>query len=127
MEVLDTLTTENGRVLTAVKVLDALLVLLAHVWRKISLVSLVVLVHVRIGLQALLEVDSREKGVSRHHFVEDVEVEGQLVHRIDSFQKFAAHRTPYSIVSEEVGETRSAESMAAADYYARYALSHVKF
>ena len=76
MEVLDTLATENGRVLTAVKVLDALLVLLAHVRRKISLVSLVILIHVGVSLQALLKVDSREKWVSRHHFVEDVEVEG---------------------------------------------------
>lgn len=58
MEVLDAFTTENRRVLTAIEVLDTLLVLQAHVGGEVPLVCLVVLVHIRICLEALLEVDT---------------------------------------------------------------------
>ena len=65
--------------LAAVEVLDALLVLLTHVRCKVALVSFIILVHIRVRLEALLEVHAREERVTRDHLVEDVEVEGQLV------------------------------------------------
>ena len=58
MEILYALATENRRVLAAIEVLDTLFVLQAHVGSKISLVCLVVLVHIRICLEALLKVDT---------------------------------------------------------------------
>jgi len=60
VEIFDALAAENRRMLAAVKVLYALLVLLAHVGGEVSLVSLVVLVHIRVRLQALLEVNTGE-------------------------------------------------------------------
>ena len=72
--------------LAAVKVLDALLVFLAHVGGEIALVRFVVLVHIWVSLQALFEVDAREERVARNDLVEDVKVEWQLVNRIDSFE-----------------------------------------
>ena len=58
MEILDTFTTENRWMLAAIEVLDALFVLQAHVGGEVPLVCLVVLVHIRICLEALLEVDT---------------------------------------------------------------------
>ena len=58
VEVLDAFTTENRRVLAAIEVLDTLFVLQAHVRCKVPLVCLVVLVHIRICLEALLKVDT---------------------------------------------------------------------
>lgn len=58
VEVLDAFTTENRRVLAAIEVLDTLFVLQAHVRCKVPLVRLVVLVHIRICLEAFLEVDT---------------------------------------------------------------------
>ena len=55
--------------LAAVKVLDALLVLLAHVRCEITLVSLVILVHIWIRLKAFFEVHAREERVTRNHLV----------------------------------------------------------
>ena len=79
VEIFDAFAAKNGRVLAAVEVLDALLVLLAHVGCKVTLVSFVVLVHIRVGLEAFLEVYAREERVTRHHLVKNVEVEWQLV------------------------------------------------
>ena len=61
--------------LAAVEVLDALLVLLTHVRCKVALVSFIILVHIRVRLEALLEVYAREEWVTRHNFVKDIEVE----------------------------------------------------
>lgn len=66
--------------LAAVEVLDALLVLLAHIRREVTFVSLIILVHIWIRLEAFLKVDAREQWVPCHNFVQDVKVEGQLVH-----------------------------------------------
>ena len=79
VKIFDAFAAKNGRVLAAVEVLDALLVLLAHVGCKVTLVSFVVLVHIRVGLEAFLEVHAREERVTRHHLVKNVEVEWQLV------------------------------------------------
>ena len=65
--------------LAAIEVLDALLVLLTHVGCKVTLVSFVVLVHIRVRLEAFLKVNAREERVTCHNLVEDVEVERQLV------------------------------------------------
>ena len=62
--------------LTAVKVLDALLVLLTHIRREVTLIRLVILVHVRVSLEAFLEVNAGEERISRHNLIEDVKVEG---------------------------------------------------
>ena len=58
VEIFDAFTTENRRVLAAIEVLDTLLVLQAHVRCKVPLVCLIVLVHIRICLEAFLEVDT---------------------------------------------------------------------
>ena len=79
VEIFDAFAAKNGRVLATVEVLDALLVLLAHVGCKVTLVSFVVLVHIRVGLEAFLEVHAREERVTCHHLVKNVEVEWQLV------------------------------------------------
>ena len=80
MQVFDALTTENRRVFAAIEVLDPLLVILAHVGSEVALVCLVVLVHVRVRLQALFKVHARQQWILCHHFVEDVEVQRQFVH-----------------------------------------------
>lgn len=79
VEIFDAFAAKNGRVLATVEVLDALLVLLAHVGCKVTLVSFVVLVHIRVGLETFLEVHAREERVPRYHLVKNVEVEWQLV------------------------------------------------
>ena len=58
VEVLDAFTTENRRVLAAIEMLDTLLVLQAHIGGEVPLVCLVVLVHIRICLEAFFEVDA---------------------------------------------------------------------
>ena len=65
--------------LAAVEVLYALLVLLTHVRCKVTLVSFIVLVHIRVRLEAFLEIHAREERVTRHHLVKDIEVERQFV------------------------------------------------
>ena len=79
VEIFDTFAAKNGRVLAAVEVLYALLVLLTHVRCKVTLVSFIVLVHIRVRLEAFLEIHAREERVTRHHLVKDIEVERQLV------------------------------------------------
>lgn len=74
MEVLDTFAAENRWMLTAIEVLYALLMLLAHIRREISLVCLIIVVRIRISLQAFLEVNTREKWIAGYHLVKDVEV-----------------------------------------------------
>ena len=74
MEILDAFTTENRRVLAAIEMLDTLLVLQAHVRSKIPLVCFVVLVHIRVGLEALLEIDTRQERVPRDHLVQNIKV-----------------------------------------------------
>ena len=59
--------------------LDTLVVYLAQIRFELTLIILVVLVEIEISLQALLEVDRGEQRVVVHNFIEDVEVEGQLV------------------------------------------------
>lgn len=80
MEILDAFAAKYRRVLTAVKVLDALFVFLTHIRSEVTLIGLIILVHVRVSLEALLEIDAREQWVSRHDLIEDVKVEGELVH-----------------------------------------------
>ena len=80
VKIFDAFAAKNGRVLAAVEVLDALLVLLAHVGCKVTLVSFVVLVHIRVGLEAFFEVYAREERVTRHHLVKNVKVEWKFVY-----------------------------------------------
>ena len=59
VQVLNALATENRRMFTAVEVLDSLLVFLAHVGGEVALVCLIVLVLVRVSIEALLKVYAR--------------------------------------------------------------------
>ena len=60
MEIFDTFAAKYRRMFAAVEVLDALFVFLTHIRREVPLVGFVVLVHIWVRLQALLEVDARE-------------------------------------------------------------------
>jgi len=73
VQLANALPAEDARVLAAVEVLDALLVLLTHVGQNLVVGRQV------FGLKALVEVDVGEQGVLRHDFVQNVEVEGQFV------------------------------------------------
>lgn len=126
VQVFDALPTEDRWVLAAIEVFDSLVVVLAHVDGAISFVGLFTLVGFWVGLEALFEVDRGEKRVSCDHLVQDVEIERQLVHCVDSFKQLAAHGTPDAAIAEEVIETRRAESVAAADNYPWNAFAHVE-
>lgn len=69
VQVLDALSAEDGRVLTAVKVLDSLVVILAHVDGAIPFVGFLALIRIRVCLETLLKVDRREERVPRYHLV----------------------------------------------------------
>jgi hypothetical protein len=124
VQVLDALSAEDGRVLAAIEVLDALVVLVAQVWFELPLIRLVVLVDLR--LQTLFEVNRSEQRVPRDHLVEDVEVERQLLNGLQAFEQFAAEGTPDVGVAQKVGETRRAERVAAPDDNTRNALTNIK-
>ena len=124
MQVLDALTAEDARVLTAVEVLDSLVVLLAEIGLDFCLVIFVVLVN--LIRKALLKVGRGKQGVFSYHFVQDVEVEGQLVNRLDAFEQFAAKRAPDSLFPEEVSQAGGAEGVAAAHDYPGDPFAHVE-
>eukprot|EP00354_Favella_ehrenbergii_P000891 CAMPEP_0170465598 /NCGR_PEP_ID=MMETSP0123-20130129/9887_1 /TAXON_ID=182087 /ORGANISM="Favella ehrenbergii, Strain Fehren 1" /LENGTH=151 /DNA_ID=CAMNT_0010731545 /DNA_START=1843 /DNA_END=2298 /DNA_ORIENTATION=+ len=107
--------------------LYSLLVLLAHVRSEVALIGRVVVVHIWVRIQALLEIDTREEGVLRDDLVEDVEVEGELVDGLDVLEKFAAHGAPDAPIAQKVAQTRGAEGMSAAYNDARNALAHIEF
>ena len=60
VQVFDALTAEDRGVLTAVEVLDALLMLLTHVGSEVPLIGLIIVVQIRVSLEALLEVNPGE-------------------------------------------------------------------
>ena len=66
--------------LTAVKVLNPLLVFLTHVHGAISFVRLIVLVCIGISLKAFLEIDFRKEGILSDNLVQDIEIERKFVH-----------------------------------------------
>jgi hypothetical protein len=69
----NTLPTEDGRVLAAVEVLDALFVLLTHVGKNVLVSSQV------FRLETLVEIHICEERVLRNNLIQDIEVEGQFV------------------------------------------------
>ena len=112
--------------LAAVEVLNTLLVLLAHVGCKVAFVGLIVLVHIRIRVQAFFKVDSREERVLRDYLIQDVEVERQLVNGLDILEQFTADGASNAAIAEEVAEAFGAVSMAAANDDARDTLTNIK-
>ena len=68
--------------LAAVKVFNSLLVLLAHIGSEIALICLVVMIKVWIRLQTLLKVHPGQQRILSHHFVQNVEIEGELVYTL---------------------------------------------
>jgi hypothetical protein len=116
VEVLDALAAENGRVFRTVEVFDALVVLLAQV-RCDLCCKVWVLRFVQVGLQAPVEVDVRQEGVLGNDFVEDVEVEGEFVHRFDSLKELPADGTADAPFTEKVAQAGSAEGVTAPHNY----------
>ena len=102
MQILDTLSAEYRRAITTVEMLDTLVVYLAQIRFELAFIIFVVFVEIEISLQAFLEIDGGKQRVVVHNFVEDVEVERQLVDRFDAFQNFAAHWAANSVVPKEV-------------------------
>lgn len=86
MEVLDAFSTENGGVLTAIEMLDALIVLLTKVGSHFDLEFWVFLVRIQISLQAFLKVDISKERILGHHLIQDVKVERELVYALHSFE-----------------------------------------
>ena len=126
MEVLDALAAEYRRVLAAVEVLDPLVVVLAEVGLKLPRVRFILFVQIDVRLQALFEVHRRQQRVVGDDFVQNVEVEGQLVNRLDAFEQFAAKRAPDSLFPEEVSQAGGAEGVAAAHDYPGDPFAHVE-
>jgi hypothetical protein len=74
----------------------------------------------------VLEVDVSQNGVSLHDLIQDIEVEGQLVHRLDLLDQFATDGASDSEVVVEGVQTFSAEGVATVHQYPRDALAHVE-
>jgi len=127
VEVLDALAAENRRVLRTIEVLDALVVDLAQVGRNFGREVGVFFVCVQVSLQALFEVDVREERVLRHYLVQDVEVEGELVHALDTLEELPADRTADTPFAEEVTEAAGAKGVSATHNYTRDAISYIVF
>jgi len=74
VEVFDTLAAEDGGVLRAVKVFDALVVVAAEVGFHFQREVGVFFRFVEVSLEALVKVDVGEEGVLGNNFIENVEV-----------------------------------------------------
>lgn len=57
VQIADAFAAENGRVLRAIEMFDALVVRLAKIRSQLSLITLILLVYVKVRLQTLLKVD----------------------------------------------------------------------
>jgi len=69
VQILYAFAAKNRGMLTAVKVLNPLLVFLAHVHGAISFVRLIVLVCIGVRLKTFLKVDCRKKGILSDNLV----------------------------------------------------------
>ena len=126
MEVFDTLAAKYRWVLTAVEVLDPLVVVLAQIWLKLPRVCLVLFVQINVCLQALFKVHRRQQRVVGDDFVQNVEVKGQFVDGLHTFEQFAAKGAPDSLFPEEVGQTGGAEGVATTHDDPGDSLAHVE-
>jgi len=111
MVFLDALPAENGEVVGTVEMLHALVMTLAKQTVNAILV---------------LEVDVSQDAVSLDDFVEDIEVQRQLVHTLDLLHQFSADGASHSVVVVQALKALSAEGMSAVNEDARYSLTHVE-
>lgn len=111
MVLLDALAAEHSEVVGAVKVLHALVVLVAQQ-----------------AVDALLvfEVDVPQNAVPLNNFIEDVEIQRQFVHAFDLLHQLATYRAPNSEVVVQPVQALSAKGVPAVNQDARDFLAHVE-
>ena len=111
---LDALAAEDGQVVGAVEVLDALWMLLAQLLAE-TLLVLVVEVKARL----------REDVVLLDHLVQDVDVEGESLGTLQVLDELAADGAPDAVLVVQLLDAGGAEGVAAVHEDARDALAHV--
>jgi len=109
---LDALSAKHSQVVRAVEVLHSLVVLVAQQ---------------TVDAVFIFKVDISKNTVTFHNFVQDIEIQGQLIDAFYLLHQFSADGTSHSEVVVQTGEALCAKSMAAVDEYPWNPLSHVEF
>lgn len=74
----------------------------------------------------VFEVNVPQDAVSFNDFVEDVEVQRQLINALDLFHQFATNRASHSVVVMQALEAFCAERVSAVNQYPGYSFAHVE-
>lgn len=75
----------------------------------------------------VLKIDVAQNAIPFDDFIKNVEIERQLVDRLDLLDELPANRTANSKVMVESEKTLRAKSVATMDEYPRNSLSYIKF
>jgi hypothetical protein len=117
----DALAAEYSEVVAAVEVLHSLRVLLA----ELLLERVLVLVGTRPPGLLEVEVGLREDRIFFHHLVQNVDVQGESLGRLQLLNQLPADRAPHSVVVVKVLDAGGAQGMAAVDQDTGDTLTHV--
>jgi hypothetical protein len=113
MVLLDTLPTENRQMIRAVKMLDPLIMLLTEQGLRLEVL--------------IFKIDISQNVVTFDYFIQNVEVERQLIHGLDLLHKFPTDGASNPKVIVENGEALGAKSVSAVNQDSWYPFANVEF
>jgi phosphoglycerol transferase MdoB-like AlkP superfamily enzyme len=109
---LNAFSTKHGEVVRAVKVLNALFVFLTKQ---------------AVDALFIFKVDVSQDTVSLHDFVQNVEVQRQLVHTFHLLHQFATNRASYAVVVVKLTQTLCTKSMTTVNQDPRNLFANIEF